>query len=367
MTTASVAVLDDLLAKPPDGQPPAPALFSTALRTLVTALRTEAALSPGGVAEAHRSLAAGLRVQRLAVAWAARHPDRAGVERPIVVTGLHRTGTTYLQQLLAAQPGLWAPALWELMHPVPVDGEDRAALVDLVRTYVRDYDRAAPRLRGLHPLEATGPEECHRLLGATFCSGIYGMRYRTPGYDDWLAGADLREAYGFHRLLLQALLSRGDGAGRVVLKCPLHVRHLDALYATYPDALVVQLHRAPHEAIASAANLTATIRATRSDRIDLGEIGAQCLEHAELVAAQALAGQYREVLHVRYRDLVEQPAGVLARICERAGLPGPRPSGRPQPGGPPRPPLQRATLADFRLSRDEIDRRLAGYRAHFRV
>ena len=40
------------------------------------------------------------------------------VERPIVITGLFRTGTTYLHNLLAADPDNRAGRMWELAHPV---------------------------------------------------------------------------------------------------------------------------------------------------------------------------------------------------------------------------------------------------------
>ena len=41
------------------------------------------------------------------------------VERPIIITGLFRTGTTYLHNLLASHPQSRAPLYWELMHPCP--------------------------------------------------------------------------------------------------------------------------------------------------------------------------------------------------------------------------------------------------------
>jgi hypothetical protein len=365
----AVAGLDDLVAAAP-GATAAP-LFTTGLRVLVTALRTEARLNPAGVTEATGALRAAQRVQARASTWATRPEGRAAsstagaVDRPIVITGMHRTGTTHLQRLLAALPGVRAPALWELVHPVPEPGEDTGALLDEVRGYVRAYDRAAPVLRGIHPLDAEGPEECHRLLGATFCSGIYELRYRVPTYAAWLETIDMREPYRFHRLLLRALLSRG-GAGRVVLKCPLHVRHLDALRATYPDALVVHLHRAPHETIASAAHLVSTIRATRSDQIDRREIGAYWLRHTERMAVRAAEATAGRTVHVRFPDLVERPAEVVARVCERAGLSPHRRSAALFPTVPFRP-ARSATLADFALSRDEVDRRLAAYRDQFRV
>ena len=38
--------------------------------------------------------------------------------RPIIITGLFRTGTTYLHNVLAADPESRAARTWELAHPV---------------------------------------------------------------------------------------------------------------------------------------------------------------------------------------------------------------------------------------------------------
>ena len=59
---------------------------------------------------------------RLAItAWRRDHPEVADgtVERPIVIVGQPRTGTTILFDLLAQDPDLRAPLTWEVDMPVP--------------------------------------------------------------------------------------------------------------------------------------------------------------------------------------------------------------------------------------------------------
>src|SRR5439155_511229 len=82
-------------------------------------------------------------------------------------------------------------------------------------------------------------EECHRLIGTTFTSDIYPLRYRIPSYGEWLVGQDMRRPYAFHRTLLRCLLWRDPG-GHVAIKCPTHLWHLDALAATYPQCRLVR-------------------------------------------------------------------------------------------------------------------------------
>src|SRR5262249_57108813 len=55
---------------------------------------------------------------------------------------------------------------------------------------------------------------------------------------------------------------------RWVLKAPLHLPGLRALFATYPDANVIMLHRDPLEVVASVASLHVTLRRTFSDAVE---------------------------------------------------------------------------------------------------
>ena len=54
------------------------------------------------------------------VDFAQRHPelDDVDIERPIVITGFFRTGTTFLHNVLAADPNNRVAQAWELAYPV---------------------------------------------------------------------------------------------------------------------------------------------------------------------------------------------------------------------------------------------------------
>src|SRR5256885_10040422 len=282
--------------------------FLPALDRLCSAISDEARLTEAGRRSTRRSLVSSLVLQLRVERLLAQHPEieRLPFEGPLAVVGLFRTGTTLLQNLLAQHPDVRVPQLWELMHPVARDGSaaERARLIRVTQSYVQAYYRAAPAFRAIHYLDAELPEECHRLLGATFTSEIYPLRYRIPSYVDWLAGQDMRRPDAFHRTLLRCLLWRDPG-GHVTLKCPTHLWHLDALAATYPQGRVVRLHREPLAAVASACSLTAVLRSAHSDEVDRAEIGRYWTERA--VAALAGGppdggGPRPPGLHPRHRD-----------------------------------------------------------------
>jgi hypothetical protein len=53
--------------------------------------------------------------------WYARHPDlsRERVDAPVVITGLARSGTTILQEVLAQDPQFRVVRMWEAKYPCP--------------------------------------------------------------------------------------------------------------------------------------------------------------------------------------------------------------------------------------------------------
>ncbi|WP_437592105.1 sulfotransferase family protein [Sorangium sp. So ce1000] len=295
--------------------------FTANLAQLAAAIDAQARLSLSGRQRARSALVAALVTQAHAARIVARTPSVRDIEvKPIVITGLFRSGTTFLQHLLAQHPDLHSPQLWELMAPASDD--DEATLMAAAREYVDEYYRAAPQFRAIHELGADLPEECHRLLGVTFASPIYALRYRIPAYATWLDEQDPRVAYAYHRLLLQCMLSRRPG-GHVVLKCPTHLWQMGALAAEYPEATVVRLHRSPAVAVPSICSLTAVVRAARSDDVDREEIGAYWLERVS-VAVQRLDEPIplaNPPMDIRYADLVADPLGIVERICDRVGVP----------------------------------------------
>jgi hypothetical protein len=74
----------------------------------------------------------------------------------------------------------------------------------------------------------------------------FAAMYRIPTYESWLKRQETRPVYQFHRRFLQHL-QYGRPARRFVLKAPCHMLSMEALFAAYPDALVVQTHREPLE------------------------------------------------------------------------------------------------------------------------
>jgi hypothetical protein len=245
------------------------------------------------------------------------------IERPIIITGLPRSGTTFLHRLLLEDPDNRAPLVWQTIYPYPPRrGRDRRAA--RVARQLRAFERLAPEFRALHPLDATSPQECSEITAHVFRSLRFDTNYRIPGYRNWLDQTDHVPAYRFHRRFLQHLQNQRPG-GRWALKCPEHLFALDAIRAVYPDARLVFVHRDPVKVLLSVAKLTEVLRRPFTRRLDPREIGeqesARWLEGTQrMMAVGDDAGLPERIHHVHHAALVADPVGTVAALYRHFGL-----------------------------------------------
>src|SRR5262249_1996574 len=134
-----------------------------------------------------------------------------------------------------------------------------------------------PEFMAVHYMAADQVEECWQLLRQSMRSVSYECLAHLPGYSSWLARQDWTAAHRTHRRSLQ-LIGLPDAGRRWVLKNPSHLFALDALLRVYPDALVIQTHRAPREAIASVCSLATQVSAGWSTTFGGEVIGRDQLE-----------------------------------------------------------------------------------------
>jgi hypothetical protein len=124
--------------------------------------------------------------------------EQTPVRKPLVIVGLPRTGTTVLHHLLAQDPSARFPRLWELLQPSPPPYPGAPTPEPRLKQAEQMRHRAlvlAPHFQALHPLSATGPEECLFLFQNTFMSVVFEAYGEVPDYITWLLQQDLTPAY----------------------------------------------------------------------------------------------------------------------------------------------------------------------------
>ena len=359
--------------------------FREPMRRLLYSLEEEAGLHLLGRAVTRssivRALACRLRLEQLCDL----HPELRSqpVEAPVFIAGLQRTGTTKLQRLLACDPRLRPLISAEGLNPAPLGrpvrgepGEWERRMRE-ARTAERGMRYMSPTLFAIHPIEADAPEEDVFLLDVAFVSGAIDASLEVPSYSAYIREGDQRQAYAYFRRLLQLLLWQKPG--RYVGKTPHHLENLDALFATFPDARVVQTHRDPRKVVPSFASMMVHAGSMLSSTVEPTRVGTRIARQAERSIERAMA--YSEglpraprgpVLDVHYRALMADPLGEMERIYAFLDLELTRSVRdrmerwmRDNPQGKNGPHRYRA--ADFGLDEDELDARFKAYRERFGV
>lgn len=299
--------------------------FVPALELLLESCRETADLTPAGWQVLYRVVRRHLR-NRLALREhlrGRRQPAVAPVA-PLVITGMPRTGTTVLHNLLAQDREHRTLRLWEALRPgAAAAGSDRRKLIDQAHSWLGHSYQVAPDLATVHPLTAEGPEECDTLLQNSFASQHFDDMFNAERYSRWFATADLDEEYRYYALQLAALASPDPGAEQWVLKSPSHLGHLDALLSALPDAVIVWCHRDPRQAVPSYASLIRAVRSPHTERFDPLLAGTQAVQRCSLALRRALAVREAAAgvrfIDVCYEELVRDPLGVVAGIYDRLG------------------------------------------------
>jgi hypothetical protein len=297
--------------------------FVEPLHRLVHSLNEEAQLSAFGLRAARfdilRCLTNLLRLD--AAEEAEPRIARRPIHRPIFITGLPRSSTTFLHGILAQDPGNAVPRSWQLIHPYPFRNPPFADWRrSRVALQLAIYRFLAPRVAELHPMTADGPQECSDIIAHVFHSLRYDSMYHVPSYQDWIGRRDHADAYRFHKRFLRHL-DRQQPDRRWVLKSPDHVFALDAIREVYPDALFVFLHRDPLPVLASQLNLTEALRRSFARRIDLEEIGRSVGDAIVDTVNRLVANRRgRGVLHLNYRSVIAAPMEAVRRIYAHGGL-----------------------------------------------
>jgi hypothetical protein len=304
--------------------------FKEALAALLDSVNQEGKLTFFGRFSLRQFLIGNLGSRLRTIEVLKRFPEiqQQKIHRPIFITGWYRTGTTHLHNLLALHPHLRAPLFWELRHPCPTlnpKTADSRRLVRSVRLDGKIYSYLAPGFNAIHLLEADKPEECLHLFDKACAGTTSFFMTEATSFAGWLLDRGIQHGYAFYKFQLQLLNWMRPGR-QWVLKWPYHLWHLETLLATFPDAVVIHLHRDPRQAIPSVCSLAAAARAPFCERIDSAALGRFWLNYYAAglergMKARQKAGE-NQIINVRYPDLIKDPLAVIDQIQGVVSLDG---------------------------------------------
>ncbi|MFV0292709.1 MAG: sulfotransferase family protein [Paracoccus sp. (in: a-proteobacteria)] len=245
------------------------------------------------------------------------------VPAPIIVTGLPRTGTTFLHRFLAADPAHVSLPLWQLNRPVPRNDSDtpearRAVIDDLIGL----RRQITPELDSVHLSRPDSPEECMWLSASSMLTRLWFNLAPVHSWLYWYVRADKTGRYREYAELLTFL--QADYPGRqMVLKSPDHLDGLVELMETLPEARVICTHRDMIRQFGSYLSLgraTKTIATHRLDPAAEAWAAADMFDQSILHMENARARFADRMIDIRYADMMADPLGTIEQIYDFAGL-----------------------------------------------
>jgi len=242
------------------------------------------------------------------------HPLNA----PIIITGLSRSGTTFLHRLLAYDSRHYAAPLWELLNPYKNSGAFNFRRAKT--TYeILLKNMLLPELDKKHYTRADTKEECMMLLANSFHSQLFTDIAPLSEYLDWYLKEDREFAYREYSDQLRLLQNYHPGK-RLTLKAPSHLGSLDHIIKYIPEATIIQTHRNPEECINSLCSLRQTLFKMVEGEIDHQEILRQVLKLFDNETKKNIDfhKKYPEkVISVSYKELTQNPFDVLNGIYRK--------------------------------------------------
>jgi hypothetical protein len=308
--------------------------FVERLEVLVDALDTEAGLSPMGRVSASGMLT-GLLVNRLLLAdLLARHPEihDVRIDRPMVIAGLPRTGTTHLHNLISADPALRSLPYWESVQPVPFPAEAELVGTDddprIARTEMAlgAMDVLMPHFKRMHEMTTWHVHEEIQLLAIDFSTMLFDTMAPMPTWREYYLAHDQTPHYEYMKTVLKAMQWLRGGE-RWILKSPQHLEQFGPLITTFPDATVLVTHRDPVSVMVSMSTMVAYSARTSLDPVDPVAVSNYWADRLETMLNAAMrdrellpAGQSMDIL---FGDFMADDLGTVRRIYELADQPLP--------------------------------------------
>jgi hypothetical protein len=258
-----------------------------------------------------------------------RYPEIESIpiEKPFIVVGMPRSGTTHLVNLIAADPRRRALPYWESQDPIPARGQgpDISGVDPRYARAKSEHDAlmaSAPVVAAMHDRFPEAIEEEVELLDLDLAAYVLEWHARVPDWRDYYLRLDQYRHYAYMEKVLQALTFL-RGPRTWVLKSPQHSEQLGPLMATFPDATVAFTHRDPVAVIQSALTMMAYSDRLRRTSIDpewlvdywsdrVHRLLSACVRDRELVTAD-------RSIDIGFHNLDGHEIPLLEGLYERGG------------------------------------------------
>ena len=254
-----------------------------------------------------------------------RHPEilEIEIERPIIIVGMPRTGTTHLVNLIASDDRLRSMRYWESLMPVPAPDAPDTRLEQAEAGWAM-LDQLLPMQKNVHELSPSHVHEEIELQAIDFSSYLIEWISRPFRWRDYYLAHDQTPHYLYLRKALQ-VLTWLRGPRRWVLKSPQHLEQLGPLTTAFPDATIVITHRDPVAVLASCITMNTYIDRLRRTRVEPAQVADYWVDRVERMMRACVRDRHilpaDRSLDVMFHDFMRDQIGTVRRIYGMAELP----------------------------------------------
>ncbi|MCP4438056.1 MAG: sulfotransferase [Aureispira sp.] len=299
--------------------------YEKRLELLCQSINDEAQLHAFGVFANKERLKGVLKNRLRAIQLFEEHPEvlQENIQPPIIIAGLQRTGTTFLQRLLAADENNRALLSWEALNPIPLKGkneEKKRIKQALIGQKALRY--LSPVFFSIHPVEFDSPEEEILLNDISLLSAIPEATMNVPSFSKWVAAQDHGIAYDWMIKMLKVLQWK-KAPKTWVLKTPQHLEYMDVVAKKFPESVIIHTHRHPTECIPSFCSMVYHSRKIFSKEVNPMEVAnhwvtknISMLKHTMQVRKN---NPNLKIIDLYYQDLVKDPIGSIKNIYSQIG------------------------------------------------
>ena len=244
---------------------------------------------------------------------------------PIFVTGLPRSGTTFLFNLLSLDHNHRSPFYWEIMNPLPLaktlnQKKWRKNKINFQLKFARTI---IPKLRAMHHIRGETPEECMLIATMNIRSIVYLCMADVPEYAEYLKSCSFESVFLWHKRFLQ-VLELTERPKRWLLKDPSHIGHIPEILSTYPNAKFINIHRDPVESIGSFCSLTKNVRLGFTKSVNNERIGEMVLDfwrhklYKGMIDKENLHSD--QIANISYYQFINNPISSVKKAYSKIGL-----------------------------------------------
>ena len=266
---------------------------------------------------------------------------RQKIRQPVFIIAPPRSGTTFLQKLLAKNRGTFAPVLMyqtifpsitiqKIIQSVALASRQKGGLLFDISSWIERHCFGG--WDGMHKMRFAEPEEDDGYFVYTFVTEAIYLLFPFvralwgAGFADDLPPRQRRRLMRYYRSCLQRHLYLNGPEKILLSKATQLSGSIDSLKLEFPDARIVNILRNPVESIPSHISVFYTVWNWVDPSI--GKKSRESLEYAELAAAWFLHLEKNDItsrsenyLRIFYTDLVRHPDRAARSIYRHFGIP----------------------------------------------